>query len=111
MKVFDYIIPLLMTIVGAIICGIPHKMEFNLLPLGIVFIILGIIMILWELIDGVVDRVITARDRKTDVIINLNKPKQNNEKKQDCEIAGNWESAIDALTQKVQDEIEKGEQK
>lgn len=111
MKVFDNIISVLMTVVGAILCGIPDKMEFNLLPLGIVFILLGILMILWELIDGVVDRVITARDRKTDVIINLNKPKQDNEKKQDCEIAENWKNAMDALIQASQDEIEKGERK
>lgn len=105
MKLLDNILSVFTAIVGALFCGFPRSsIEFDLFPLGIVFIILSLVMILSTIIEEMINR-LSNKNKETNVIINIPKREKVVEKEQDIDITENWELAIDPITKLVQDEL------
>lgn len=85
MKILDSIMSILMMIGGALLCGIRNT-EFDCMPIGVVVIALGFIVIVWIIIENLIDRVMSNHNRKNDIIINFPKRERPAEKEEETDL-------------------------
>lgn len=111
MKIFETILFIIEILLGALICGLPeNNAGINLCPLGIVLIISGFMVLAGCAVESVVEKILKARNRETNIIVNLPKSKTNDSQEtgiDDSNFVKDWEKesakAMGALVEELID--------